>query len=198
MRSRRTGLARIVTAVLALVVVLWAASLACVIVWQYRDDRAPADAIVVLGAAQWDGRPSPVLRARVDHAIDLWRGRRAPRIVFTGGRGDGDTTTEAAVSRRYALRRGVPDSAIGVERNGRTTSESMRAVADMLPASARRVILVSDPFHMFRLMLTARRLGLSPETSPTRTSPIARSRRETWRFVLIESVKVPMALVEKL
>ena len=77
----------------------WLLSLALVIVWGQRDTRRPANAIVVLGAAQYDGRPSPVLRARVDHAIDLWRRGLAPVLFMTGGRGEGDTTSEAAVER---------------------------------------------------------------------------------------------------
>src|SRR5215217_1759833 len=125
---------RLVRSAVALVVGLWAASAASVVIWSHRDEAQPADAIVVLGAAQYVGRPSPVLRARLDHAIDLWDRQLAPRIVFTGGRGQGDTTSEAAVSRRYALRHGIPDSAILVEDRGRTTSESMRAVAALSDA----------------------------------------------------------------
>lgn len=174
----------------------WVVCLTCVIVWEYRDAPQPSSAIVVLGAAQYAGHPSPVLRARIDHAIDLWRDHLAPRLVFTGGRGEGDTTSEAAVGRRYALRHGVPDSAILLETSGRTTSESMRAVARMLSGMpSRDVILVSDPFHMFRLTIIARRLGLHPYTSPTRTSPIGASPHARWRYVLIESLKVPATLL---
>src|SRR5438128_11892790 len=107
----------------------WAMSLAAVIVWEYRDTARPASAIVVLGAAQYVGHPSPVLRARLDHAIDLWRRNLAPLMIVTGGTGRGDTTSEAAVSQRYAVQRGVPASAILLETEGRTTSESMEGVA---------------------------------------------------------------------
>src|SRR5919197_161074 len=89
--------------------------------------RAPAGAIVVLGAAQYVGRPSPVLRARLDHALALWRRGLAPRLILTGGTGVGDTTSEAAVGRRYVLRRGVPEQAVITENRGKTTRESMRA-----------------------------------------------------------------------
>src|SRR5438552_11143104 len=107
----------------------WALSLGAVWFWSIRDDARPAAAIVVLGAAQYDGRPSPVLRARMDHAIDLWRRGLAPRLITTGGRGAGDTTSEAAVERRYAISHGVPDSSILVESRSRSTSETMRNVA---------------------------------------------------------------------
>ena len=172
---------------------LWALTMVEVVVTGRRDEARPATAIVVLGAAQYVGRPSPVLRARLDHAIALWRAGLAPRMIFTGGRGDGDTTSEAAVSRRYALRRGVPDSAIVLENTGRTTRESLQGVAAIMNGQPHRdVILVSDPFHMLRLSILARRLGLNPLTSPTRTSPISQSRDQTWRYVVNESLKVPV------
>lgn len=172
---------------------VWLLSLALVIAWERLDTRKPAHAIVVLGAAQWDGKPSPVLRARVDHAIQLWRRGLAPLLIVTGGRGPGDTTTEAAVERRYAMSHGVPASAIRVEAESRSTSESLRNVAAMLNEGAREVILVSDPFHMLRLSILARRFGLRPHSSPTRTSPISANRAEFWRYTLHESWKVPVA-----
>src|SRR5881628_875669 len=125
---------------------VWLLSLALVILWERLDTRRSAHAIVVLGAAQWDGRPSPVLRARVDHAIQLWRRGLAPRLIVTGGRGLGDTTSEAAVELRYAISHGIPASAIIVEAESRTTSESLRNVAAMMKPGERDVILVSDPF----------------------------------------------------
>lgn len=181
---------------LLLVVVSWIASLVAVLLWERRDDAARADAIVVLGAAQYDGRPSPVLRARLDHALTLWGRHLAPRLVLTGGMGDGDTTSEAAVGRRYAVKHGVPDSVILTETRGRTTAESMQRVAAMMDtAHLREVILVSDPFHMLRLAILARRFDLIPRTSPTRTSPISASATESWRYSLSESVKVPLTLL---
>ena len=195
-RPRRPRWQRILLWVLAAVVGTWALSALAVLWWGARDEARPADAIVVLGAAQYVGRPSPVLRARLDHAVELWKRGLAPRVVLTGGTGAGDTTSEAAVGRRYALRRGVPDSAIVLENRGRTTSESMRAVAGYMETRpAPRVILVSDPFHMLRLSILARRFGLTPYTSPTRTSPISRSVGEQGKYVLSESVKVPTAFL---
>lgn len=181
---------------LLLVAGVWLLSLLAVLVWEHRDTARPADAIVVLGAAQYVGRPSPVLRARLDHAVQLWHRGLAPRLVLTGGRGEGDTTSEAAVGRRYALRHGIPDSAILVETRGRTTSESMEQVAVIMQRQpARTVILVSDPFHMLRLEILARRFGLTPSISPTRTSPISANPGASLKYVLGESVKVPFTLL---
>ena len=177
------------------IVALWVLSLALVLIWQRVDSRAPVYAIVVLGAAQYDGRPSPVLRARVDHAIGLWQRGFAKRLVMTGGRAPGDTTSEAAVERRYALANGVPDSVILIETESRSTSEALRNVATVLRDSPREVLLVSDPFHMLRLAILARRVGLKPRTSPTHTSPISTNRAEFWRYAFLESWKAPAALL---
>jgi uncharacterized SAM-binding protein YcdF (DUF218 family) len=161
-----------------------------------RDEAQKADAIVVLGAAQYVGRPSPVLRARVDHAVALWKRGLAPTLILTGGTGIGDTTSEAAVARKYAISRGIPDRAIVLEINGRTTSESMQAVARIMDDREQNsVILVSDPFHMLRLSILAKRHGLQPYMSPTRTSPITSNREERWKYVVSESVKVPLAYI---
>ena len=193
---RPSVLTRTLRAIVFFVVVAWIASLAAVMFFERRDDARPAEAIVVLGAAQYDGRPSPVLRARLDHALWLWDRHRAPRLILTGGMGDGDTTSEAAVGRRYAVKRGVPDSAILVETRGRTTAESVQRVAAMMDSLGHRdVILVSDPFHMLRLWILARRFKLVPHTSPTRTSPISSSAVESWRYTLSESVKAPLTLL---
>lgn len=177
-------------------VAAWLIALGAVIAWGSPDRARPSDAIVVLGAAQYWGRPSPVLKARLDHAVGLWRRRMAPRVVLTGGVGVGDTTSEAAVSRKYVIRQGIPDSAILLETTGRTTQESLRSVAAMLRSRNQdRVILVSDPFHMLRLDILARRFGLVPYTSPTRTSPISANTGEVWRYYINESFKIPFVLI---
>ncbi len=174
----------------------WLMSLIGVLFWGNRDTARSASAIVVLGAAQYVGRPSPVLRARLDHAIDLWRRGLAPRIIFTGGFGDHDTTSEAAVGQRYAINHGVPPRVIMIENAGRSTAESMQQVSLLMDAEpTREVILVSDPFHMFRLSILARRFGLTPYTSPTRTSPISLNRRETWKYMFAESIKAPISFL---
>jgi uncharacterized SAM-binding protein YcdF (DUF218 family) len=179
---------------MATVFLAWVISAAAVLTWSSRDEARPAQAIVVLGAAQYAGRPSPVLRARLDHGLDLWNRHLASLLILTGGTGSGDNTSEAAVGRNYAKRHGVPDSAILVENEGRTTSESMRAVAGMLEARGlQTALLVSDPFHMLRLRILARRFGFTPYTSPTQTSPISPNREERWKYVFSESLKAPMA-----
>jgi uncharacterized SAM-binding protein YcdF (DUF218 family) len=173
---------------------IWLISGSAVLLWSSRDEAQPAQAIVVLGAAQYAGRPSPVLRARLDHALDLWNRRLASLLILTGGTGPGDTTSEAAVGRNYARKHGVPDTAILIENEGRTTSESMRAVAGMLEARGlQTALLVSDPFHMLRLRILARRFGFTPYTSPTQTSPISPNREQRWKYIFSESLKVPMA-----
>ena len=184
---------RLARAALLAAASVWLLSLVLVLVWERMDSRRDAHAIVVLGAAQWDGRPSPVLRARIDHAIELWEQQLAPRFIVTGGRGPGDTTTEAAVAKRYAMSKGVPESAILTESEGRSTSESLRNVAQMLRSEQKDVILVSDPFHMLRLSILARRFGLKPRTSPTRTSPISKNRSEYFKYTMAESWKAPVA-----
>lgn len=185
---------RIIASIILGVALLWAVSMGAVLLWSSMDQARPAGSIVVLGAAQYDGKPSPVLRARLDHGIDLWNRRMAKVLVLTGGQGSGDTTSEAAVGRAYARKHGVPDSAILLENRGRTTRESMLAVADTLgKRGIKTAILVSDPFHMLRLWIMGRRFGLTAYTSPTRTSPIAPNSEKRWKYVLSESWKAPLA-----
>src|SRR5918999_3445834 len=193
---RPRSLFRVTTLAITLLFAGWVISMILVERAGQRDEARTADAIVVLGAAQYVGRPSPVLRARVDHAVSLWKRGLAPTLILTGGTGVGDTTSEAAVARKYAMSTGVPDHAIVIERHGRTTSESMQAVARIMDDREKStVILVSDPFHMLRLSILARRHGLEPYTSPTRTSPITSNREERWKYMVSESVKVPLAYI---
>lgn len=179
-----------------LLAAVWLLSLSGVLVWGMRDGARPSDAIVVLGAAQYDGRPSPVLKARLDHALVLWKRGMAPHMILTGGRGAGDTTTEAAVGRAYMLRHGVPDSALLLENAGRSTSESLGSVARLMSErQLAEAILVSDPFHMMRLQILAWRYQLHAVPSPTKTSPISANRMESIGYILSESVKVPLTAI---
>ena len=153
------------------------------------DGARPAEALVVLGAAQYNGRPSPVLRARLDHVADLYRDGLAPVVVVTGGRAVGDRFTESAVSATYLHRRGVPDKAILRESSGRTSWESLAASARFLRSRGiDEVVLVSDPFHAARIGAIAGELGLQATTSPTRTSPI--SGVSELRHLLTETAQV--------
>lgn len=187
---------RIVASIILGVALVWAASIAAVLAFSEMDQARPAGSIVVLGAAQYDGKPSPVLKARLDHGIDLYKTKMAGLLVLTGGQGSGDTTSEAAVGKVYARKHGVPDAAILIENKGRTTRESMLAVADTLgKRGIKTAILVSDPFHMFRLWIMGRRFGLTAYTSPTRTSPIAPNTERRWKYVVGESWKAPLAFI---
>ena len=144
-------------------------------IWQQgaRDEVRPAGAIVVLGAAQFDGRPSPVYAARLDHAVSLYLHGMAPFLIVTGGKAEGDRTTEAETGRAWAVARGVPDSRILAETHGRNTLESLEAVAVMLRARhIRDAIFVSDPTHMLRVLRIAQDLGIVGWGSPTPTSVV--------------------------
>lgn len=162
-------------------------------VWQAsRDDQArPAQAIVVLGAAQYDGVPSDVFRARLDHAVDLYRRELAPTIVVTGGKAEGDRFSEAASAAGYLHRQGVPDDDILRETSGRNSWESLAASARFLRGRGMtEVLLVSDPFHAERIDAIADEVGLKGYVSPTRTSPIGGA--EEWRRIGSETFKVAL------
>jgi uncharacterized SAM-binding protein YcdF (DUF218 family) len=139
-------------------------------VWQAsrHDGARPAEAIVVLGAAQYNGRPSPALEARLSHALDLYRRHLAPLVVVTGGRQQGDRFTEATTGYNYLRAHGVPDRAIRKEVQGRTTYESLAATARFLHAEGvDSVILVSGPAHAERLAGIAEDVGLDAVVSPS-------------------------------
>jgi len=163
---------RVIVAVLvgALVLIAWTT----IRIWDVgnHDEARTADAIVVLGAAQYNGQPSPILRARLDHAIDLYRSGIAKWFIVTGGKAQGDRTTEAASARSYAIGRGVPDQAILVEDKGRTTLESLQAVGSILRGKhLSSAVFVSDRTHMLRVLRIARDVGVTAFGSPTGTSP---------------------------
>jgi uncharacterized SAM-binding protein YcdF (DUF218 family) len=138
-----------------------------------QTDPDPADAIVVLGAAQYDGRPSPQLAARLDHVLDLYDEGVAPVVMVTGGNQPGDRFTEAEASADYLVDRGVPASAIMREDAGHTTFESLDAAADqLLAADLHDVVVVTDPYHSLRSRLIAEEVGLDASLSPTPTSVV--------------------------
>lgn len=156
--------------VAVLVATLLYATVTFVQVWQAsRHDHArPADAIVVLGAAQYNGRPSPALRDRLDHALVLYHRGIAPLIVVTGGRRQGDRFTEATAGYNWLRSRAVPDHAILKEVHGRSTWESLSAVAQILrPKGMADVVLVSSPAHAKRISEVSSEVGLHPRVSPS-------------------------------
>lgn len=155
--------------------VAFAAAAAVVRVWQQgtMDEQQPVDAIVVLGAAQYDGRPSPVFEARLEHAVALWNAGIADAFVVTGGKLEGDRTTEAAVARAYAVEHGVPADAIFGEDEAHNTLTSLRSVGELLAEREMiSAVFVSDPTHMLRVLRIADDLGIEAYGSPTTTSPV--------------------------
>ena len=159
-------------------------------VWQVAriDDRRPVDAVVVLGAAQYDGEPSSVFAARLRHAQQLYEDGMAPRIVTTGGGRAGDAYTEAAAGRRYLIGRGVPASDVVSVPLGSDTLGSLEAVA----ARARQdgwstALVVSDPWHSLRARQMARDSGLDAWTSPTRSGPVVQTRETQARYIVRET-----------
>jgi len=175
------------------IAVLWGAVVVAVAVHAARDQATGADAIVVLGAAQYNGRPSPVFRARLDHAATLYQRGLAPVVLVTGGVGPRDTLNEANVGRDYLVRLGLPAEAVLPLAGGDDTRSSLKQVARWFEGrDSRRVLLVSDGFHMLRLEIIAERLGLTPYTSPATGSPIHANVRRNTGYLFAEGFKVPV------
>lgn len=140
-----------------------------------RDERRPADAIVVLGAAQFDGTPGGVFEARLRHAVGLYHEGVAPYLIVTGGKLPGDRTTEAAAARAWAIENGVPEDAILSEDKGRNTLESLEAVAQLMRQhDLTSAVFVSDRTHMLRVLRMASDQGVVAWGSPTESSPTDR------------------------
>lgn len=156
-----------------LVTVLVAAGVVVRIVqFGHTDQHATADAIVVMGAAQYNGRPSPVFAARLDHAAALYRDGDAPHIVTLGGRQIGDAETEGQAGKKYLAQSGVPESALLAVGVGNDTLISLRAAAAELATRGwQSVIIVSDPWHVARSRMIARDLGLFVQVSPVTSGP---------------------------
>lgn len=141
-----------------------------IVAYAERDDTRPADAAIVLGAGVVRGRPSPVLRARIDHAINLYEDGLVDTLIFTGGVGRNDTQSEAAVSRQYAITRGVPAEDILIEEESTNTIENiMNASAVGDAAGVESYLVVSTPYHMLRAIWITRDIGIEAYSSPTRS-----------------------------
>ncbi len=162
-------------------------------VWRQanREEAAPAEAIVVFGAAEYRGHPSPVLRARLDHALDLYRKGMAQRIITTGGHGGDRQFTEGDVGRSYLAKNNVPSEMILVENEGDTTMESATAVAEIMDRMRMTsCIVVSDGYHIFRVkkMLESRGIrAMGSPRSPGADSPARRSwyyARQAFGYIL--------------
>lgn len=195
-RGLQVGLVVFVLVVGYFAVTLWQ-------VWTTgRSDQArPVDAIVVMGAAQYDGRPSPQLAARLDHVVELWPDGLAPMVVVTGGKQPADRFTEAEASAQYLIDRGIPASAIVLENDGSNSYDSLERVAAILGdraadgdggqagqdardgQDAPSVLVVTDPYHSLRSRLIAQEVGLRAYVSPTDTSVVTGARsleRHVW------------------
>jgi uncharacterized SAM-binding protein YcdF (DUF218 family) len=146
------------------------------------DEARPADAIIVLGAAEYRGRPSPVLEARLNHALVLYLKQLAPRIITTGGAGGDPVFTEGSVGRSYLTQRGVPPEAIVVERESESTAQSVAAVAEIMRRmELKSAIVVSDGYHIFRVKKMLESSGMQVYGSP-RPSAASGGLAESWLY----------------
>jgi uncharacterized SAM-binding protein YcdF (DUF218 family) len=193
---------RVVIGIIIAVVLYFAVTTALVAVWMDKDEHPKVDAIVVLGAAQYDGRPSAIYAARLEHAVDLYRDGVAPVIVFTGGNEPGDRFTEGGSGARWAVEHGIPEDATLKEETSRTTYENLAGAKKVLDMHLKqrdrpRIVVVSDPFHMFRAMKQADDLGFVAYPSPTRTSPISASHVSLTMAVLREDLALGGYLITR-
>jgi uncharacterized SAM-binding protein YcdF (DUF218 family) len=178
---------RLVTA-LVLAIVLVVAGTAAAVWWTARqDDRTTSDAIVVLGAAQFDGEPSSVFKARLQHARSLYEDGVAPRVITVGGGREGDRFTEAEAGAAFLQERDVEEVVVVPE--GRNTLQSMQAVEEVMSENGwQTAVLVTDPWHSLRSRSMARESGIDAQTSPTRAGPSVRTRATQARYIARETL----------
>lgn len=159
------------------------------------DLAAKADAIAVLGAAQYAGKPSPVFQARLDHAAELYERDRAPFIITTGGTHPGEKFSEGEVGKMYLIKKSVPAEKIISDEESLTTRENIERIAEIArEKNFQKIILVSDPFHMYRALTLAEDFEIEALPSPTRTSPISENRWLEIRYMLRETLLTFLAL----
>lgn len=173
---------------LGVLLALWLLGVAAWIIWVGdRDQAAPADAIIVLGAAAYDAKPSPVFEERIRHGLDLYQQGYAPKLIFTGGFGGARARfSESQVARRYALRQNVPDRDILIETRSRTTRQNLVEARQLMAEHGmHKVIVVSDPLHMARALRLSRELGIDALASSTPSTRF-RSFHTSWRFLAQE------------
>jgi uncharacterized SAM-binding protein YcdF (DUF218 family) len=174
-------------AVLAFVLLVTSTALA--IWWNARQDSRPtSDAIVVLGSAQYNGVPSSIFEARLEHAIALYEDGVAPMIVTVGGKATGDEFTEAEAGRDYLANAGIPAESLLAVPEGVDTLESMRAVSTAFDEHGwMSAVLVTDPWHAMRAQRMAEDAGIEAESSPTRQGPAVETRATQFRYILRET-----------
>ncbi|MCU1671278.1 MAG: uncharacterized protein JWP40_4205 [Blastococcus sp.] len=177
----------VAAAVLALVLVVVSTALA--IWWTARHDSRPSsDAIVVLGSAQYNGRPSSIFAARLEHALKLYKAGVAPVIVTVGGNKAGDRVTEAEAGRDYLAAGGVPKTALLAVPKGVDTLESMQVVSAAFAQHGwHSAVLVTDPWHAMRAEKMAQDAGMDASSSPTRQGPAVQTRTTQFRYILRET-----------
>jgi uncharacterized SAM-binding protein YcdF (DUF218 family) len=174
---------------LVLAALLLVASTAAAIWWTARQDSRPqSDAIVVLGSAQYNGVPSSIFAARLEHALSLWEDGVAPVVVTVGGKAAGDQFTEAEAGRDYLVDAGVPGESLLAVPEGVDTLESMRAVGAAFGERGwSSAVVVTDPWHAMRAERMAEDAGLSADSSPTRQGPAVQTRNTQFRYILRET-----------
>lgn len=161
----------------------------------HADSGEKADAVIVMGAAQYDGTPSPLLESRLQHALNLYQQGRVDFVAVTGGKMPGDRFTEAAASRRWLTDHGVPASAIFGENEGRSTWGSLKNLSAVLSSRDVSTVLVStDRWHMQRCLLSLREMGIHAEPSATSTSPLQGIKR-AWGKYTKETVGVAVGRI---
>jgi uncharacterized SAM-binding protein YcdF (DUF218 family) len=170
-------------------VLLLIGSTALAIWWTARQDARPtSDAIVVLGSAQYNGVPSSIFEARLEHALELYEEDVAPMIVTVGGKASGDEFSEAEAGREYLAAAGVPDDALLAVQEGVDTLESMRAVATEFDDRGwHTAVLVTDPWHAMRAERMAEDAGMAASSSPTRQGPAVQTRTTQFKYILRET-----------
>lgn len=168
---------------------IWLASVPTRIWWTARQDQRPhSDVLLVLGASQYNGTPSPVLQARLAHALTLYKDGVARRIVTVGGKRPGDNFTEAASGKDWLVAKGVPASSVIAVGTGTDTWNSIQAVArEMRTHGWHTAVIVTDPWHSFRSREMANHAGIKAATSPTRSGPIVQQRHTELRYVVRET-----------
>lgn len=174
-----------------LVFILIITTLWCLLVFNiYKDSvteqNEKADALVVMGASQWNGRPSPALKERLDHALEIYNQGYADLIILTGGIADGDTVSESAVGRNYLVNSGIPESSILIEEKGHTTLESLEEVSRLVrQENIDTVLFVSHGYHLFRVKKMAAEFGIK---DPLISSVPIKNDKKKIRLILRESV----------
>lgn len=153
------------------------------------DESQKADVIVVLGASQWNGSPSPVFMARLDHALVLYKSNYATKIILTGGISKKDLISESLVGKNYLMGKGIIQEAIYIEEEGHTSWQSLNQVVQILEEqNLNSIILVSDGFHMMRLKKMANDLNIQSFASPTNTGPIVKNKTAEFKYILRELI----------